>query len=173
MANSVLLSAPTERGFLLRVVGRGTFTESPIFREFVTRCLDMKGKPSVVVDVTRCDYVDSTFMGCLIWLHKFAESGARLKFYASPEKSRELFGYCMLDLVLNIVDTCPAHTDEFVVLTMVDIETSELGRHIAECHRQLAKLGEAQSGPTQSGPKESARFQSIADRLDRDLKSRF
>ena len=162
MSNSVLLSAPTDDGFVMRIVGRGTFTESPVFREFVARCLDMESGPHVVIDITQCDYLDSTFMGCLIWLHKYAESGSRLKFYATPEKTRELFSFCMLDRVLNIVDARPEPTDEFLVLTMVDIESSELGRHIAECHQRLAELGS----------KEAAKFRSIADRLARDLGSR-
>jgi hypothetical protein len=101
-------------------------------------------------------------MGCLIWLHKYAESGSRLKFYASPEKTRDLFSYCMLDRVLTIVETCPEPTDEFLVLTMVDIESSEMGRHIAECHQRLAELGS----------NEAKRFKSIADRLRRDLRNR-
>lgn len=158
-ANTALLSAPTEHGFLLRIVGRGTFTESPAFRDFVSRCLDMEGKPQVVIDVSQCEYLDSTFMGCLIWLHKHAESGSRLQFFASPEKCRELFAFCMLDRVLNITRDCPQPTDEFVVLSMVDIEDNELGRHIAQCHKRLAELG----------TKEAARLQSVAERLSREL----
>ncbi len=159
MANTVLMSAPTEGGYLLRIVGRGTFTESPAFRDFVTRCLDMEGRPQVVIDVSQCEYLDSTFMGCLIWLHKHAESGSRLRFLATPEKIRDLFAFCMLDRVLNMTHECPTPTDEFVVLTMVDIEQHELGRHIAQCHQRLADLG----------TKEAARLQSVANRLEREI----
>lgn len=159
MANSVLMSAPTSDGILIRIVGRGTFAESPAFKEFVRRCLDSEGHPKVVIDVSRCEYLDSTFMGCLIWLHKLVEPDARLQFFGPPAKLRDLFAFCLLDRVLNITQDCPAAVDEFVVLTMVDIEQQELGRHIAECHQRLAALG----------TKEAARMQSVADRLSQEL----
>jgi anti-anti-sigma regulatory factor len=161
MAASVLLCAPTDDGFLMRIVGRGTLRESPVFRELVVKCLETEGQPEVVVDVSQCEYLDSTFMGCLIWLHKYAGelSPQRFRFFASPERFRELFAFCMLDRVLNLTQSCPEPVEEFIVIPLADLDAHELGRHVAECHRRLAELG----------TRESARLARIANRISREL----
>jgi anti-anti-sigma regulatory factor len=58
--------------------------ESPAFRETVAGCLKRFPHSNVIVDLSDCHYLDSTFMGGMIWLHKLAgETRAdRLRFCA-------------------------------------------------------------------------------------------
>ena len=62
----------TEAGYCVRIEGRGTMNQSPIVLEFVGRTLRdgaASGAPGVVMDPSACEYVDSTFLGCLLGLH--------------------------------------------------------------------------------------------------------
>ncbi len=57
-------------GLVIRVVGCATMRESPAFRAAVEPNLDAG---NVLFDATQCDYVDSTFLGCLIGIKKACE----------------------------------------------------------------------------------------------------
>src|SRR5437016_6281177 len=61
----------TASGYLVQVEGRGTLRESPALHEFAVQSLDgQRGPGTVVVDLSHCDYLDSTFLGCLVSLHR-------------------------------------------------------------------------------------------------------
>ena len=54
-----------ENGFILRVQGRGTMRESRVAHEFAMRCLP-DATSQMMIDLSGCDYLDSTFQGCLL-----------------------------------------------------------------------------------------------------------
>lgn len=162
MSDSGMNLAMWEEGFLVRVIGRGTMQESPAFRETVLMCLQRNRYCHVVVDLSDCHYVDSTFMGGLIWLHKYAGelTPERLQFFADASKCRQLFSHSLLDRVLNFVDKLPVAVGQPTEISIEDMSREDLGRHIEQCHRQLSKLG---------GP-DADTFGQIADRLRRELR---
>ena len=156
---SSLSCATTENGCLVRVVGRGTLKDSPAFRAFVQRCLATRGY-HVTVDLSDCDYLDSTFLGCLIGLHKMGGEGdSRLKFYAQDGRCTRLFSWSMLDRYLQVSDRCPPTTDEFQEIPSCELDARELGVHIMQCHQRLAAAG---------GP-EAEVFESIVAKLSKEL----
>jgi hypothetical protein len=136
--------------------------ESPTVRETVSHCLKQRPPRRVHVDLSDCHYLDSTFMGALIWLHKNAGEAIpdRLLFVADASKSHQLFSHSLLDRVLNVVPTCPPAIQEFVEISIADLDRDEFGRHIEECHRKLAELG----------GKDAGRFEKIADRIRGELR---
>ena len=88
-----------DQGFLVCITGHGTMRQSAAFREFVTQCFDSQ-QAAVVVDVSACDYLDSTFLGCLIGLHKESlKNGRKFLIVADQSQRTRLFatsGYQML-----------------------------------------------------------------------------
>src|SRR5689334_5995318 len=62
-APSVVKVGRTTSGYRLRVEGTGTMRESPAVGEFAERSL-RDGTSTLVVDLSACDYLDSTFLGC-------------------------------------------------------------------------------------------------------------
>jgi hypothetical protein len=78
---------------------------------------------------------------------------------ASRDKSQRLLGPTLLNCLLDITEVCPEPIGEVVELSRPILPTSDLGRHVMECHRRLAELG---------GPRASS-FRSIADQLAREL----
>ncbi len=157
---SRLVVGRTDSGYRLRVEGRGTLRESPAAHEFARHVLDTEDV-TLVFALESCDYLDSTFLGSLVDLHRRygKQEPPRLLLAASPERSQRLFGPNHLEKILKTVEVDPEVRGEECVLPHAAKGASELGWHIMECHRRLAEL----PGPNQ------AAFQEIADGLGREL----
>src|SRR4051812_10134118 len=91
-ALSVIKVGRTCTGYRLRVEGRGTLRESPAVAEFAGRAFE-DGASTLVVDLLACDYLDSTFLGCLVNLHRRHGrcEPPRLLIAASPAVGRRAF----------------------------------------------------------------------------------
>ncbi len=159
---SMLRVGRTASGFLVQVEGRGTLSESPALQEFAVQSLDGPSGPStVVVNLSHCDYLDSTFLGCLVNLHRKYNrtSPHRFQVAASRDKSLKLLAPTHLNHVLDLTDDCPEPISDVLEVSRPILPGDDLGRHVMECHRRLAELGG-------SG---AASFRSIADQLAREL----
>ena len=170
-AGSMLRGGRTASGVLVHVEGHGTLNESPALREFAVQSLQAQLGPStVVVDLSRCDYLDSTFLGCLASLHRKYNPTVPHRFLvaASHDKSQRLLGPTHLDQLLDVKDVCPELIGGTVDLTGPILSTADLGRHVMQCHRLLAELGDP--GRRRSGrspiswPASSERLQCAATR---------
>ncbi len=150
----------TRDGFLLRVVGRGTMKESPAAREFVEQALSKNPPGEIGIDLAECDYLDSTFLGCLIGMQRCcAKLGTRLAVYANPSRCQQLLGPTRLEKVLRCSATVPQPVSGWVPLTLPSLDRQEFGWHVLECHRRLAELDCPQA----------AAFQAVCDQLAEDL----
>lgn len=156
----VLKVARTRGGYCVRVEGRGTMRQSHSAAEFMGKSLAAPGA-AVVVDLSACDYLDSTFLGCLVDMHRRAgkEKPPRFVVYAPPEKVQKLLQPMRLDLVLNATEQPPEVAGEFVTLPAAEPGTPDVMRHVMECHRLLADVG---------GPQKAV-FTAIADNIEREL----
>lgn len=148
----------TEEGYLVRLAGRGTMQQSPSLRDFVCGALD--DGASVAVDLSECTFLDSTSLGCLVVLHKRADTNDGTFTVIVPEEKRsQFFGSCHLDQVLTLHAEPPELTSDTVDLPTTDLERDEFGRHLLETHEELVRAG---------GPQMSA-FQSVVERLRKEL----
>ncbi len=148
-----------DQGFLISITGHGTMRQSAAFREFVVQCFQSQ-QATVVVDFAACEYLDSTFLGCLIGLHKDAlRHGRKFLIGADQAQRTRLFATSVLDQLFEFVDQAPAATCEFVPLSTPPLDARELGLHVMQSHQRLAELG----------GKDAVVFQSIADRLSKEL----
>jgi anti-anti-sigma regulatory factor len=159
-APSLLKVARTPTGYCIRIEGRGTMRESPTAAEFASKALEAEGS-SLVVDLSACEYLDSTFLGCLVEMKKRAGRATTPRFGVSApdDKVRKLLGPTKLDLVLRPTAEPPQVVGEVVTLPAADPASPDLMRHVMECHRLLAALG---------GPQQAA-FAAIADNIQREL----
>lgn len=157
MATEFLIGS-LSNGLVVRIVGRGTMQESVAFRATIEANRDAS---VVVFDATSCDYVDSTFLGCLIWIKKACEPTAARQFViaASAATRVRLFSMSSLDGYFDFVDASPEPIDELVKVDIQKLDPQELGRHVMRCHELLADMG---------GSKASA-FKAVADRLAKEL----
>jgi anti-anti-sigma regulatory factor len=159
---SMLRVGRTASGFLVQVEGRGTLSESPALQEFAAQSLDGPSGPStVVVDLSHCDYLDSTFLGCLVNLHRKYNRAwpHRFQVAASCDKRQKLLAPTHLNHVLDLTEVCPELVTDVLEVSRPILPGTDLGRHVMECHRRLAELGGVRA----------AAFRTIAEQLAREL----
>src|SRR5204863_489377 len=79
--------------------GRGTMKESPAASGLANRTLAGDSSAVVVIDLSECTYLDSTFLGCLTGLYgRFGHAPSPRFFVAgSPEKRKALLGAVKID----------------------------------------------------------------------------
>jgi anti-anti-sigma factor len=102
---SMLRVGRTASGFLVQVAGRGTLQVSPALQEFAVQSLDREYEPGrVVVDLSHCDYLDSTFLGCLVNLHRRYNQTPphRFQVAAPRDQCRKLLGLSHLHELLDV-----------------------------------------------------------------------
>lgn len=159
--HSVLEIGRTAEGYVVRVEGRGSMHESPGLKAMVADALDAAPTAEFTIDLSECEYLDSTFLGCLVGLHsKFNTKGTcRLQVAGSDEKLGELFGPSGLERILPRDSTDHSAIGEWVSVPAAELDRNELGRHLIDSHRQLAEVG---------GP-QAETFSAIADEIEREL----
>jgi anti-anti-sigma regulatory factor len=159
---SMLRVGRTASGFVVQVEGRGTLSESSALQEFAAQSLDgPRGPSTVVVDLSHCDYLDSTFLGCLVSLHRKYNrtSPHRFQVAASCDQRQKLLAPTHLNHLLDLTEVCPEPISDVLEVSRRVLPSADLGRHVMECHRRLAELGGCRASS----------FRSIADRLAREL----
>lgn len=161
----MLKFAPIEAGYVARPEGHGTMQESPAFSSFVSQILDNETEAIVRADLSAVDYLDSTFLGCLLMLHKryAMQPPPRFTIYA-PDAIRERFlsPICLDQLLVFAVENDVRTTMSWVHFEPEGVSLDDLGRHALEAHQRLAELG----------GRHAEAFQQVADGLAKDLQER-
>jgi hypothetical protein len=121
------------------------------------------GDPSAVVmlDLSECEYLDSTFLGCIAELFRgFGRtSPPRFQLVAPPQRHQALLGACRMDRVVPAAERGPAIHGEWIALPICKADPGELTRHVIACHKALAEI---------DGPMREA-FAKLANRLESEL----
>ena len=126
------------------VRGRATQRTCPTIEEVVT-CYLSSGGSRVTVELAGCDWVDSTFAGWLVSLHKrlrgARDGGLRLA-GCSPRCRASLDKMHLCDLLSFAEQPPPAEMREVPCAT-TDRPDHECLRLMLKAHEELAELGEA------------------------------
>jgi anti-anti-sigma factor len=134
-----LCAARTELGFVVRVQGRGTSAHSPALADFVLGCFEQEPDARVAVDLLQCDYLDSTFLGCLLKLQR-AGSETRFQVVADDAAKARLLAATHLNSYLTVVPGAPKSTTPFLQIDARPLSQRELGQHIMESHQALSEV---------------------------------
>lgn len=153
----------TATGYCVRIEGRGTMNESPAVQALA---LEVLSSPEATfnLDLSNCDYLDSTFLGCLAGLGKrFGSAGPpRLTIVQPPPACRKLLASARIESLLTFVPAPPGLVAEGLAIPTEGLTSDELGRHVRDCHQRLVELGGANA----------AVFKAVVEQLDRDLARR-
>jgi anti-anti-sigma regulatory factor len=135
--------------------------ESRAAQDVAARTLETSPDSMVVFDLSDCEYLDSTFIGCLLQLYRnFGKTKPpRFTVAATQVKRKKLLGACAIDKVLPSVDAPPSVLGQWVNLAHCKGDRTQLMRHVMECHRALAEV---------DCPMKAA-FAKIADGIEKDL----
>ena len=147
-------------GYVLQIVGRGGVQESSTLRDYVQLCLKCDA-PRVILDLNDCEYLDSTFLGCIVGLHKHYEHDGPGRFLVAADDatSERLLAATKVDQFLDLIDEAPHLVEEMRPVKTPTLTTRDMGQHVMDCHQLLAQLG---------GP-DAETFARIAEQLGREL----
>ena len=137
---ATLKIAPTDNGCVIRIEGEGTMGQSPAAREVALNTLGADPNAVVVFDLSACDYLDSTFLGCLMDVYRrFGRTKPQRYFIAADVETRKkLLGPTHIDRLIPMLEAAPEPCGPWVALRTQDLSSRELTRHVMECHQALA-----------------------------------
>ncbi len=148
----------TQNGYVFRIDGRGTMHESASVRDFISGAIE--DGVDVVLDLSACEYLDSTFLGCLVLLHQRSKSHkGTFSVFADESARNRLLASVQLHRYLDFTEESPECLGEPVSLHVSKLDRAEFGQHLLATHRKLAELG----GPS------AETFKKVADEIAREL----
>jgi len=81
---------------------RATFKEAGLFKDRLVYDI-LKNNLKIVIDLSHCEYIDSTFLGSLVVvLKKMAERGGEIKYVITQPSALYLFNITGLYCVINL-----------------------------------------------------------------------
>ena len=160
----MLKVAPTDNGCCVRVEGQGTMQESPAAHDVAARTFSGAPGANVVFDLSACNFLDSTFLGCLMTLYREFGGNAedchsRYFIAASSEQRQKLFGPTHLDRLISTLESPPVPSGPWHDVPEEELDKKDRMRHVMECHRALAEV---------KGPMSGA-FLKIAQQIESEL----
>ncbi len=160
MTQCDLSVARTSEGFVIRVLGKGTSVHSRAMEAFVKECFSQTEQATAIVDLRDCQYLDSTFLGCLLKLQRIGKNG-RFSVVADEPTRIRLLATTHIDAYLNLTETSPEAIGCFLSIEVSPLSRQELGRHMMETHQALSEVpGEC-----------STTFARIASELRKELRA--
>lgn len=155
-------ASPQGAGFVICIDGRGRMAESLALKEMAERMLADENR-FVVIDLSRCDYLDSTSLGCLLGLHQkhSAAGNARFFVFAPAEVRKKLFGPMRLENMFRFLDDPPRQAGALITAPTAALSDRQFALHVLEAHDRLAR----------HDCPDAAAFERIVQQLERELKS--
>jgi anti-sigma B factor antagonist len=157
---SVQVCRSAER-ITFHVCGRVTMRESPPFKKFAEECLKWP-ITGIRVDLGNCTYMDSTFLGTLLFLKRAADRQYRPRFaLVSPSEPCRQLLYQLGLIDVFPVDEAEPEVGEWSDVTGESDDTSAFQQCVAAAHQELADT------PGKAGEV----FRAVARQLSSELES--
>lgn len=130
-------------GLYLHVLGAATQRACPTAMRLVDGFLAAHSPPiTVTVDLAGCDWVDSTFAGCLVGLRKRLGGAGAVRLSRCNEACRQSLQRMKLDKLVRFADVAPPADLRRLTCLSGDQPTPEELRLMLHAHQELAKLGD-------------------------------
>lgn len=163
-----LTAAYIDHTAVIRVEGRGSFKVSPPMKQFIHQVMDSKSATGVVIDMSDCTGMDSTFMGVVAGLSCLIKSKSDFEFKLInlSDKNRKLLTTLGVD---RVVDFSMAGESEAVEGKETAAQTLEpdfdnkleAAKTTLEAHESLVEIN----------PDNFSKFKSVLEFLQDDVRS--
>lgn len=166
-AQNCVLAATLDGVALVAVVGNGNFKLAPAFKQAL-QAVRLAACTQVVVDLSSCLHLDSTFMGAIAAaaLDARKPEGTDIRFlHLRPNVSKLLAGLGILPL-MNVLDPASAPALDSLVAALAPVDAAPLSDRamtavLYDAHDTLARLSD----------ENQARFRDLLSLLRADLDS--
>jgi anti-anti-sigma regulatory factor len=147
-----LTAAYFENSVMIRISGRGSFKTSSPLKQFIHHVIDDTSIKKIIVDMTNCVGMDSTFMGIIAGLSCYMKKKANIeqfKLINLSKKNEKLFITLGVNQVIDY-SLFSASTQESAVsslqkeetLVLVDQDKLEMAKTSLEAHTALMKMSQ-------------------------------
>ena len=163
-----LTAAYIDNNAVLRVEGRGSFKISPPMKQFIHKVIDSRSANRILIDMTNCTGMDSTFMGVIAGISCMLKSKPEFEFKLInlSEKNKKLLITLGVDRVVeytmasetNDLDTCDICGESL----NSDLENKlEAAQTTLEAHETLVDIN----------PENFTKFKSVLEFLQDDVRN--
>ncbi len=166
-----LTAAYIDRTAVVRVAGRASFKISPPMRQFIQRVIETKSASRILIDMSECCGMDSTFMGVLAGLsfHVKDKPGFTLKLINLSEKNQKLLTTLGVDQVVDYSlsttreekELLAGQSDGSQTLEPDFSNTLEAAKTTLEAHETLVEIN----------PENLVKFKSVLELLQNDIRT--
>ncbi len=164
-----LTAAYIDQTAVIRVEGRGSFRIGSTLKQFVHHVVESKLADRILIDMSDCIGMDSTFMGVLAGLAYFVKDkpGVSLKLINLSEKNQKLLITLGVDRVVNYSLSATAGEETLVAGQDKNLQPLEAGfsdqleaaKTTLEAHETLVNVN----------PENQNRFKSVLELLKNDV----
>jgi len=166
-----LTAAYIDQTAVIRVEGRGSFKISPPMKQFIHRVIESKSANRILIDMSDCGGMDSTFMGVLAGLsyHVKGKPGFTLKLINLSEKNQKLLITLGVD---RVVDYSLSATGEEKELMASQSDSGEtLGTDFSDKLEAAKTTLEAHETLVDINPENFDKFKSVLELLQNDVRT--
>jgi anti-anti-sigma factor len=165
-ARNLLCAVLDEGRFaIVRVIGRGNFSNSMALKNFATLCYQRQPKAQLVIDLQQCDAMDSTFMGVVagIAIANTRKGAPKIVVTNASDHCRRLLRNLGLASLLDFRAVEDPHADQInaALAPATPVAPSRLEQICLtlQAHKELVAIDE------QNG----VRFQAVIEYLEKSL----
>ncbi|MDF7808997.1 STAS domain-containing protein [Pontiellaceae bacterium B12219] len=168
--NDNLTAAYIDHIAVMRVEGRGSFKISPPMKQFIHQVIEKKSADRIVIDMSDCTGMDSTFMGVIAGLACLIKSKPDLTFKLInlSEKNRKLLVTLGVDRVVDYslagekdtdVENCQICDGKILEPDFTD--KLDAAKTTLEAHETLVDIN----------PENFSKFKSVLEFLEEDVRN--
>ncbi len=166
-----LTAAYIDQTAVIRVEGRGSFRISPPMKQFIHRVIESKSANRILIDMSDCNGMDSTFMGVLAGLSHYVKDkpDVALKLINLSAKNQKLLITLGVDRVVDYSLSTTGDERELIAHPGTDLQTLEpdfadkleAAKTTLEAHETLVDIN----------PENFAKFESVLELLQADVRT--
>lgn len=164
-----LTAAYIDQTVVIRIEGRGSFKISPSLKQFIHRTVEAKSASRILLDMSLCKSMDSTFMGVLAGLSYQISKNPDCTFKLTnlSEKNEKLLRTLGVDRVVNYSQTLT--DDEADLMDRLSPETTPLDSGTADPLEAAKTSLEAHEKLVEFNPANLDKFKSVLELLHKDV----
>lgn len=167
--NDNLTAAYIDQSAVIRVEGRGSFKTSPPMKQFIHQVIETQSAQRILIDMTDCTGMDSTFMGVVAGLSCLIKSKPDLSFKLInlSEKNKKLLVTLGVDRVLEY--SMSTTSEEQDLISNQTSASQSLKPNIADKLETAKTTLEAHKTLVDIHPDNYAKFKSVLEFLQNDV----
>ena len=164
-----LTAAYIDGSAVIRVEGRGSFKTSPPMKQFIHRAIDAHSATRILLDMSDCIGMDSTFMGVIAGIACYTKSKTDLRFKLInlSEKNQKLLITLGVDRVVDYSLSTTAQEKDLISHLGTDAQPleSDFSNKLEAAKTSL----EAHTTLVDISPENYAKFKSVVEYLQDDI----